>query len=83
MLLAGAKIAVIHASPVNPAIAFAIILWNSSSANWATFYIFILASFLGSFLALIFFKFIYQTTTETMEQVEDEEDDERNEDQLL
>ena len=83
MLLAGAKLTSIHASPVNPAIAFAIIVWNPSKANWGTFYVFIGASFLGSFLALVFFRFIYQKTTETMDQIEEEEDDERNEDQLL
>lgn len=34
MLLAGIKLTVIKASPVNPAIAFAILIWNSSASNW-------------------------------------------------
>lgn len=82
MLLAGTKLAVLKASPVNPAIALAIIVTNSSSENWRTFYVFVGTSFIGSFLALIFFRFIYKKTTETMDQMEDE-DDETNDEALM
>ena len=85
MLLGGVKLADIRASPVNPAIAFGIILWNptgaNGSSNWKNIYLFCGASFIGSFLALLFYKFIYQKTTETMEGM-DEDEDERNEDEL-
>jgi len=63
MLLAGTKINQTNASPVNPAIAFAIVVWNSSPGNWAVSWVFFGASFGGSFLALLFFRFIYQKTT--------------------
>jgi len=81
MLLAGVKLTFIRASPVNPAISFAIIVWNptgnGNTSNWKSIYIFCLVSFLGSFLALIFFRLVYKKTTETMD--EEEEEDERNE----
>ena len=81
MLLAGVKLTQIRASPVNPAIAFGIIVWNAAGGdNWKNIYIFCLVSFLGSFLALIFFRLVYKKTTETME--DDDEEDERNEDEL-
>ena len=68
MLFSGTKlIQPIHASPVNPAIALAIVVWNPSKKNWATSYIFLGSSFAGSFLAIIFFRFIYQKTAETIE----------------
>lgn len=85
MLLAGVKLIYIRASPVNPAISFAIILWNptgiNDTSNWKNVYIFCLVSFAGSLLALIFFRYVYQKTTETMDEIDDEED-ERNEDEL-
>ena len=72
------------ASPVNPAIALAIILFNSGSAeNWASCWIFIGGSFAGSFLALIFFRFVYQKTAADIEQMEDEEDEDANQEALL
>ena len=63
MLLAGVKLTEMRASPVNPAIALGVIIWNptgaNGSSNWKNIYIFCLASFAGSALALIFFRFIY------------------------
>lgn len=86
MLLAGVKLQLVRASPVNPAIAFGIILWNpvgaNGSSNWKNIYLFCGASFIGSFLALMFFRFIYQKTTETMEDMDEEDGDERNEGDL-
>jgi len=78
MLFAGTKLVPLHASPVNPAISFAIIMWNPSVANWATFYVFILASFIGSFLAIVFFRFIYKGSKDAIDELdEEEEEDER------
>ena len=59
MLLAGAKIASLRASPVNPAIAVALVFFNSTTKNWASLYIFILAAPGGSILSLLFFRFVY------------------------
>jgi len=88
MLLAGTLIENLHLSPVNPAISFAIIFLNSfrgdssSATNWQTSYCFFAASFGGSALALIFFRFVYKKTTEQIEQMDDEED-ENNEEALM
>ena len=59
MLLAGIKLKIVHASPVNPAIAFAVLFWNPKESHWATAPIFVITSFGGSALALIFFRFVY------------------------
>jgi len=74
MLLAGIKLTKIKASPVNPAIAFAIVFWNPTSNNWACAPIFVASSFGGSALALVFFRFVYQKTTQAIEEIEDEEE---------
>lgn len=79
-MLAGTKIKILKASPVNPAIALGIIFWNKG--NWKNVYIFTAVSFGGSALALIFFRYVYQKTTETMEEIEEEEE-ENNEEGLL
>jgi len=68
MLLAGTKLKIMHASPVNPAIAFGVfILHGFTVANMKTLLIFLLAPMGGSVIALFFFRFVYKTTTETME----------------
>jgi len=59
MLLAGAKISVLRASPVNPAIALWVIVFNSSAKNWGSIWIFCGVSFIGSVLSLIFFRLVY------------------------
>ena len=94
-MLAGVKLMTIRASPVNPAISFGIIMWNptgpspinsetSGTSNWTSSFIFYAFPFLGSFLALLFFRFVYQKTTETMVEAEEEgSDDERNENALM
>jgi len=74
MLLAGIKLSSIEASPVNPAIAFAIVFWNPTSENWACSPIFVGSSFGGSALALIFFRYVYQKTTQAIEEIEEEEE---------
>mmetsp|Transcript_2952 Transcript_2952/g.5001 ORF Transcript_2952/g.5001 Transcript_2952/m.5001 type:complete len:114 (+) Transcript_2952:546-887(+) len=81
MLLAGNKISELHASPVNPAIAFLIVFFNSSGKNWASLYIFVIGGFIGSFISLIFFRFVYQKTQEAIEDIEEEE--ENNEEALM
>ena len=84
MLLAGTKLIAIRASPVNPAISFAIILWNPSKDNWESSYVFFGSSFGGAFLALIFFRFVYQKTAEAIEEINDEEEgSDHNEEALL
>jgi len=82
MLLAGSQLPT-SASPVNPALAFSVILWNPTVSNWAAAWILCGASFAGSFLALIFFRFVYQKTTETLEQMEEEEQEGHNNEALL
>lgn len=67
MLLAGKEIRV-KASPVNPAIALGIFVFNGFDAkNLKTLVIFLSAPLGGSFLALLFFRYIYKTTTEAIE----------------
>lgn len=73
MLLAGAKIKELRASPVNPAISFMMIFFNSSAENWKSLWIFLAGGFIGSFLSLIFFRFVYKKTQEVMEDIEEEE----------
>ena len=59
MLLAGNKIPDLQASPVNPTVAFAILLFNSTGAGWGSTWIFMVFPLVGSILATIFFKKIY------------------------
>jgi len=77
MLLAGNKIPVIHSSPVNPAIAMASLLFTLGNIgeNIKSIWIFCVVSFGGSVLALLFFKKIYQTTVEAVDQMEEEEEE--------
>jgi glycerol uptake facilitator-like aquaporin len=75
MLLAGIKLYKVHASPVNPAIAFATLFWNPTKNNVASAPIFLGSSMLGSVLALMFFRFVYKKTTQAIEIMEDEEDE--------
>lgn len=73
MLLAGAKVSQIRASPVNPAIASMIIIANSSAENWKTIWVFFLGDIIGSFASLFFFRFVYQRTQEVIDEIEEEE----------
>jgi glycerol uptake facilitator-like aquaporin len=80
MLLAG-KALTVKASPVNPAIALGVFIFNGFDAkNLKTLLIFCTAPVGGSFLALLFFRYIYKTTTETMEM---EDEDDHNEEGML
>ena len=63
MLIAGVKLTTLRASPVNPAIAFAITFSNLKSGAFKSIWIFIAGSLLGSVLSLVFFEFVYKTTT--------------------
>lgn len=82
MLIAGVKLQFLDASPVNPAIAIAIHFTNlAEGSSWSSIWIFGGASFLGSFLSLMFFTFVYKKTQEVMEDIEDEE--EHNQEALL
>lgn len=67
MLLAGNKIEILHASPVNPAIALSTLFFNFNGDNLADIWIFCGMSFAGSLLALIFFRKVYQTTVEAVD----------------
>lgn len=70
MLLAGSKVN-LHVSPLNPAIGIVYnILYKSDAKGWASIWVFGGFGFLGSFSALIFFKFIYRKTQETLEEIE-------------
>lgn len=74
MLLAGAKNQSIPASPVNPAIALWLIFFNlTADYNFSSIWIFCGVNLAGSILALIFFKFVYQKTTEAIDEIEEEE----------
>ena len=81
MLIAGVKLEVLDASPVNPAIAIAFVFFNPTAKAFASLLIFSTMSLVGSVLALIFFRFVYQKTTETMEDIDEEESN--NQDALL
>ena len=74
MLIAGVKLTKLRASPVNPAIAFAIAVFNLKGGSFMSIWIFIAGSLLGSVLSLIFFEFVYKTTTSLVEDIEEEED---------
>ena len=69
MLLAGCQLDILKTSPVNPAIALSTIIFNLSDTSAATIWIFCGISFLGSFLALIFFRKVYQATLEMEEDI--------------
>jgi glycerol uptake facilitator-like aquaporin len=63
MLLAGTKLHGIKLSPVNPAVALGIFIFNGlDGRNIISLVIFLSAPIGGSFLALLFFRFIYQKT---------------------
>jgi glycerol uptake facilitator-like aquaporin len=63
MLLVGSKVEHFNISPLNPAIGIVYnILYNWSQDGWKSIWVFGGMGFGGSFLALIFFKFIYQKT---------------------
>lgn len=72
MLVAGTKLKVLGASPVNPAIAFWIIIFNANSDIWKSFWIFCFMSLVGSMLSLFFFKCVYQKTADALGQMDDE-----------
>lgn len=74
MLIAGVKLTTLRASPVNPAIAIAISFTNPGIGALGSLWIFIAGSLLGSVLSLIFFEFVYKTTTQLVEDIEEEED---------
>lgn len=66
MLLGGQNIKFTKLSPVNPAIAFAMTFIYSKSAQWKSSWIFYIFSFVGSFLALLFFRLVYSKTAESL-----------------
>ena len=63
MLIAGVKLTYLRASPVNPAIAFAMGFSNLGGGVLKCLWIFIAGSLLGAVLSLAFFEFVYKTTT--------------------
>ena len=73
MLIAGVKLDILDASPVNPAIAIVFVFFNIGGPAIASLLIFGTMSFVGSILALIFFRFVYKKTQETMEEIDEEE----------
>ena len=85
MVFAGAYVELIFVSPVNPAIALAMVLCNSSGRGWASSWIYCLLGFAGSFLAYIFFRFVYIKTVITADEIEaeEEEHEENNKNSLL
>jgi len=56
----------------------------SKGEQWKSSWIFFLMGFVGSFIALIFFRFIYMKVNENIQAIEEEEEEDRNrEDALL
>merc|ERR1712070_36738 len=85
MVFAGSYVDLIYVSPVNPAIALMMILFNSSNPGWATFWIYTMVTFIGSVAAYFFFRFVFIKTIITADEIQAEEDeeDETNKDSLL
>ena len=79
MFLAGNHVPIIFISPVNPAIALCMILFNSTANSWKTFWIFTLMGFIGSLAALLFFRVVYIRTKEQMDEVDDEDENNKGE----
>lgn len=67
MMLAGDKIISLKASPVNPAIALSVLIFNPQDAIWPTIWIFLSMSCVGSLLALFFFRGVYEKTKESID----------------
>ena len=55
MLIAGVKLTVLDASPVNPAVAFAILFFNQFKGGKSIMLAFGFSSLIGSVLSLLFF----------------------------
>lgn len=85
MVFAGAYVELFFVSPVNPAIALAMIICNSSDASWISAFIYCFLGFIGSFLAFMFFRFVYIKTVVAADEIEAEEDEqeENNKNSLL
>ena len=85
MMIAGAYVNLFNISPVNPAIALTMILFNSTAGGWRSFWIFTLLGFIGSLLAYIFFRFVYIRTVITADELDEEEaeQEENNKNSLL
>lgn len=64
MTFAGANVTNLFISPVNPAIAVAVTIFNSSDDMWKDIWIFWFVGFIGSTLAFLFFRFAYIKTVE-------------------
>ena len=74
MLISGSNVQYLPLSPVNPAVAvFMTVTYNNSTEGWKAIWIFLLFGFVGSFAAFLFYRFIYKTTAETIEDIEEEE----------
>lgn len=85
MIFGGSYVDLLRISPVNPAIALMMIIFNSSDAGWRSFWIFTMLGFAGSALAYIFFRFVYIKTVITADEIEEEEaeNEENNKEALL
>ena len=64
MTFAGSYVSDLFISPVNPAIALSMAIFNSSNKMWESFWIFCLLGFIGSLLAFIFFRVVYIRTVD-------------------
>ena len=73
MVFAGSYVDLFFMSPVNPAIALTLIMFNSSEAGWTSVWIYVLLGFLGSVAAYAFFRFVYIKTVIKAEEIEEEE----------
>ena len=78
MLIAGVKLDILDASPVNPAISIAFVFFNPTAKAFASLMIFATMSLAGSVLALIFFRYVYQKTQDVMEDIDEAESQSAN-----
>lgn len=85
MVFGGAYVDLIYISPVNPAIALTMLVFNTSNKGWESSWIFLMLGFVGSVIAYLFFRFVYFKTVVAADEIEEEEaeNEENNKDSLL
>lgn len=64
MTFAGSYVSYLFISPVNPAIAFSMAIFNSSENMWESSWIFMFLNFIGSLIAFFFFRLVYVRTVD-------------------
>ena len=86
MKMSGANVESYALSPVNPAVALGMLLtfYPGQAEGWKSIWIFLIFGFIGSFLAFLFFRFVYKTTRDLAEdEAQAELEEENDEDGIL